>query len=61
MEIGLTYQSIDKILYSVFDEKRSVKETKDVTELPMSQIEAVLQMYKASGHKRSMPEVCQVL
>lgn len=61
MEIGLPYESIDKILYSIFDEKRSAKETQTTTGLPLSQIEAVLQMHKASSHKRSMPEICQVL
>lgn len=59
-EIGLSYEAIDKVLYSIFDEKRSPKEAASITGLSLTQIEAVLQMHKTSSHKRSTPEICQV-
>jgi NAD+ synthase len=60
-DLGLPYNAIDKILFCIFDEKRSPQETADMTGSTLKEIESVLKMHKASMHKRNMPEICQVL
>lgn len=60
VEIGLPYETIDAILYSAFDEKRSPIETSAATGIPIEQIETVLRMNKASNHKRNTPEIFQI-
>lgn len=60
-EIGLSYETIDKILFCIFDKKYSAQETANAAGVPLKEVEAVLKMHKASSHKRSMPEVCQAL
>ena len=60
-DIGLPYDVIDKILFCMFDEKRSAQETARITGNPAKEVESVLKMHKASIHKRVAPEICQVL
>ncbi|HEY4674196.1 MAG TPA: NAD+ synthase [Nitrososphaerales archaeon] len=60
-DIGLPYDSIDKILFCIFDEKRSPQETAKITGNTAKEVESVLKMHKASMHKRATPEICQVL
>src|SRR3970282_94481 len=59
-DIGLPYDSIDKILFCIFDEKRSPQETAKITGNTAKEVESVLKMHKASMHKGAPPEIFHV-
>ena len=55
-ELGLTYEKIDVILYLYFDKKiPSEKIPEIVPEISLEEVRSVLERYKISSHKRTMP------
>jgi len=49
---------IDAILYCVIDKNLTVEETAKTTELPISDVDKIYQMYKRSEHKRITAKSC---
>ena len=57
-EIGLTYEEVDSILYCMIDKSLSIEDTAKITEMPISNVDKIYQMYKRSEHKRTTPKAC---
>ena len=55
-ELGISYDQIDLIIYSVIDKGYSPKEASEITGISLDIIEKVLNMNKNSEHKRSLPK-----
>ncbi|MDX1595828.1 MAG: NAD+ synthase [Nitrosopumilaceae archaeon] len=54
-EIGLSYETIDSILYCLYDRKLSVDETVEKTDLSRDSIEKIQHLVAQSKHKRLDP------
>ncbi len=55
-ELGISYDQIDLIIYSIIDKGYSIKEASEITGISLDIIEKVLDMNKNSEHKRSLPK-----
>jgi len=53
-ELGMSYEEIDSILYCTIDNSLSVKETSKITEISISEVDKIYNMYRKSEHKRTM-------
>ena len=56
VEIGLSYEVIDSILYCLVDKKMSIDETIQATEIQRDAVEKINHMFQNSQHKRILPE-----
>ena len=56
VEIGLSYEEIDSILYCLVDKKMSIDETIQATEIQRDAVEKINHMFQNSQHKRILPE-----
>ena len=56
VEIGLSYEEIDSILYCLMDKKMSIDETVQTTEIQREAVEKINLMFQNSQHKRILPE-----
>jgi len=56
VEIGLSYEVIDSILYCLVDKKMSIDETVQTTEIQSEAVEKINLMFQNSQHKRILPE-----
>ncbi len=56
-ELGLSYNEIDLILYALFDLKLSPEEAAEATGLGLAKVERVLEMHRATSHKRQPPPI----
>ncbi len=54
-EIGISYESIDPILYMLMDRKKTAKETAAELGVPVDRVKRVQEMIAKSAHKRAMP------
>ncbi|ABM80780.1 NAD+ synthase [Hyperthermus butylicus] len=54
-ELGMKYEEIDLILYALFDKGLSPEEAAKATGLPIEKVRRVLELHRASEHKRSLP------
>ncbi len=54
-ELGLSYEDIDRILYSVFDLKMGVEEVSRSLGLPLDKVLSILNRHRATEHKRQPP------
>jgi len=54
-ELGATYENVDLVLYSIFDLGLKPEEVPDATGVPKPVVDRVLELYRASEHKRSPP------
>jgi NAD+ synthase len=54
-ELGLSYEDIDSILYSVFDLKMGVEEASRSLGLPLNKVLYILNRHQATKHKRQQP------
>ena len=54
-ELGMKYEEIDVILYSIFDLGMKPQEAVEATGLPLEKVSRVIEMYEKSKHKRSLP------
>lgn len=54
-EIGLTYKEIDSILHCMIDKGLSLEQTSKLTDIPISDVDKIYQMYKRTEHKRTPP------
>lgn len=59
-EIGMTYEEIDSILYSMFDLKLSPKSTAKKLNISLKKVMKIKNMYDDSMHKRGMPTICKL-
>jgi len=59
-EIGLSYEEVDLILYSIIDKKLSLQETADLAEINLSIVDKIHKLYKKSEHKRITATSCQL-
>ena len=59
-EIGLSYEEIDLILYSIVDKNLSLQETTDLVEIDLSIVDKIHKLYKKSEHKRITATSCQL-
>ena len=59
-EIGLSYEEVDLILYSIIDKKLSLQETADLAEINLSIVDKIHKLYKKSEHKRIAATSCQL-
>ena len=55
-ELGFSYEEIDSVLYCLFEKKLTVEETAKNTEIDMSVIEKIQELYKKSQHKRLLAQ-----
>lgn len=51
-ELGATYEEIDSILYCLFEKKKTVDETSELTQIDKSLVEKIYQLNINSEHKR---------
>lgn len=54
-ELGITYEEIDLILYSLFDLKVRPEEVPKLTGIEADKVKKVIEMHERSRHKREMP------
>ncbi|ADV64493.1 NAD+ synthase [Desulfurococcus mucosus] len=54
-EIGLSYEAVDLVFYSLIDLGLSISEAVDATGLPVEVFERVLSLHRRSRHKRRLP------
>ncbi|AFZ71040.1 NAD+ synthetase [Caldisphaera lagunensis DSM 15908] len=55
-ELGISYDQIDLIIYSVIDKGYSLKEASEMTGISLDIIQKVFDMNKNSEHKRTFPK-----
>jgi NAD+ synthase len=51
----MKYEEIDLVLYAVFDLGLGPREAAEATGVPLEKVERVLEMHRASRHKREPP------
>lgn len=59
-EIGSTYEVVDQVLKLKFDEGLPDAAVAAKAKMTRAKLEAILSKYKASEHKRQMPEICKL-
>ena len=55
-ELGVTYEEIDSILYCLFEKKKTIDETAELTQIEKSIVEKIYQLNINSEHKRLPPQ-----
>ncbi len=56
-EIGLSYEEIDKILHCLHDRRMSINQTVKVLKTRKKYVQMIMDMMKASEHKRRLPPI----
>lgn len=56
-ELGLSYNMVDLVFYSLIDKGLSMEEAVDATGLPFNVFEKVLTLHRRSRHKRRLPPI----
>ena len=59
-EIPLDYDKLDVILYLLFDKQLKPEEVAEKSQVEINVIEEILNRYRRSMHKRSMPPVAEI-
>ena len=59
-EIGMSYETVDRLFKLRFDEGLDVPEIAAKMKLNRAKVELILAKYQASEHKRRMPEICKL-
>ena len=54
-ELGISYEQVDIVLYAIFDEEIDPKDIPRITGVPEHVVERILELHKASEHKRNPP------
>ncbi len=57
IELDVSYEKIDCILYCIFDKKLSIVDTAKQTKIDNETVEKIYNLYKKSEHKRITPEM----
>ncbi|HEY9246147.1 MAG TPA: NAD(+) synthase, partial [Candidatus Methanoperedens sp.] len=57
-ELGVTYETADKILVMLVDEKRDIFDVKKM--FPPAQVERIASLVAANAHKRMPPQSCDI-
>ncbi|AJW70679.1 NAD+ synthase [Nitrosopumilus adriaticus] len=55
-ELGATYEEIDSILYCLFEKRKTIDETAELTQIEKSIVEKIYQLNINSEHKRLPPQ-----
>ncbi len=56
-ELGLKYEVIDAVLYSLFDKKLSPQQTAEKLGISLEVVERILSRYYSTSHKRETPPI----
>ncbi len=59
-ELGISYETIDLVLYSLFDLRLSMDEIAEKTGISKSVIQAIYERVISSQHKRSLPPIPRI-
>jgi NAD+ synthase len=59
-EIGMSYEAIDRLFKLRFEEGLEVPAIAAKMKQDQAKLEAILEKYQASEHKRRMPEICKL-
>lgn len=59
-EIGMSYEMIDRLFKLRFDEGLEAAEIAAKTRVSQAKVDAILERYERSEHKRRMPEICKL-
>lgn len=59
-ELGIKYESLDKILYLMIDKKQSTEEVSKRIDIPHEEVLRIKNMVKTSEHKLSSPTVAEI-
>ena len=59
-EIGTSYEVVDRVFKLKFDEGLSNSAVVTKAKISREQLDTILAKYKASEHKRQMPEICKL-
>jgi NAD+ synthase len=59
-ELGIKYESLDKILYLMINEKLSIKEVSKRLDIPREEVLRIKNMVESSKHKLSSPYLAEV-
>jgi NAD+ synthase len=59
-EIGSTYDIVDQVLKLKFDEGLTNSAVAVRVKISREKLASILAKYKASAHKRQMPEICKL-
>jgi NAD+ synthase len=51
-ELGSTYEEIDSILYCLFEKKKTIDETAELTQIDKSVVDKIYKLNQNSEHKR---------
>lgn len=60
-EIGLSYEKIDTILISYFEDNYDMATISKKFNIPYTQVEKIIDMCKNNEHKRKQPEICSIV
>ncbi|MEM3891261.1 MAG: NAD+ synthase [Nitrososphaerales archaeon] len=60
-ELGMSYEDIDQILYSIFDLKMKPEEASNILNIPLDKINSVLSRCRATEHKRLPPPSAKIV
>ena len=55
-EIGIQFEEVDAILYCLFEEKKSIEKTVEITKIERGIVEKIYELNINSEHKRLLPE-----
>lgn len=59
-ELGIKYESLDKILYLMVDEKLKIEEISERLNIPRDEVLRIKNMIKTSKHKLSSPTIAEI-
>lgn len=59
-EIGMTYETIDRLFKLRFDEGLEVAEIASRMKVSQAKLDVILEKHERSQHKRKMPEICKL-
>ncbi|MFN3621521.1 MAG: NAD(+) synthase [Nitrososphaerales archaeon] len=60
-ELGLSYEDIDRILYSIFDMKMRPEDASNTLSIPLDKINSILSRCRATEHKRLPPPSAKIV
>jgi NAD+ synthase len=60
LEIGMSYEGIDPILYLLMDKKMKLREVAKKLDISLASVRKIESMIEKSAHKRSMPPAARV-
>ena len=56
-ELGMTYITLDKLLYLYLEKNSSLNEISEELELEIDEVKRIIRLYENSEHKRNIPPI----